>query len=715
MRPLLIPIVLLVLSSAVVASPFASFLAPGNSTITGSSGNTTITITLNATTTGPEISTVYYSACSESDSGTGGYLPSSGSSEPDVTVIATATILAGTVDHQVGNGGQGSAAAGNAAPGNALYPAALATAYDISTSCPTYIETLPICTTIATTYSSYAQDSLPPGGGDYKGAGVASAVLASPVRSNGSFNAFSSLAANVSSLFSSSQGYNATAGPSGALTSTILMASTTITTATATSIIATFATVSSAPTTTPSHSPILLGVNPVALRRKRQTQISSSTFIDSAGQVTSDCSSAAQFAVFSSGSLENLGTGTFVTVDFGMPNEPLVANGVSSVTSTGFDIVGGVLTLSNPSFSAGGVGLALFYESANGSLGIAFTAAPGNSTTIQISTIPASLCVNGVIIGSVSSLMSSPSSIPSYLSMMSSSSPTSIINSTSIMSPSSSVSTISSTSATSSSSSLSSATSSTSTLLSSSYSITTSSSPSPTVSMVFDDEFDGDSLNLTYWSYQNGNGCNINLCGWGNGEQETYATSQVSVANGLLTITAQLIDGQWYSGKLISQAKVFHTYGRLEARILLPTGDGLFPAFWMLPNDPSLVWPEGGEIDIAEYESIWTPSVTPATVHYQQDGQPAYTSIADNTLYTSDAFANGQFHIYGIEWTEENIAFTRDGVIIGYYLNDGTNIYPFTHDFFIILNLAIGPSFGSPVPADITEATLQVDYVRWYA
>jgi len=187
----------------------------------------------------------------------------------------------------------------------------------------------------------------------------------------------------------------------------------------------------------------------------------------------------------------------------------------------------------------------------------------------------------------------------------------------------------------------------------------------------------------------------------------------VSVSDGLLHLTAKKMDGAWQSGKLISENKVFGTYGRIEARIQLPTGDGVFPAFWMLPNS-DIAWPNGGEIDITEYESAWAPNVSPATLHYELDGSPASTSIGSNTVYTSSAFADGNFHIYGIVWTEEAITFTRDNIAFGSYENDGSNVYPFTDDFFLILNLAMQPSWGSTVPADLTEAEMLVDYVRWY-
>ncbi|MES2798342.1 MAG: glycoside hydrolase family 16 protein, partial [Bacteroidota bacterium] len=105
--------------------------------------------------------------------------------------------------------------------------------------------------------------------------------------------------------------------------------------------------------------------------------------------------------------------------------------------------------------------------------------------------------------------------------------------------------------------------------------------------LVWQDEFDGNALNATNWNISTGNGC-PSLCGYGNNELQSYEAANLTVSNGTLKILAKQenIGGANYSsGKITSKDKAKFTYGRYEARIKLPKGDGLWPAFWMLSND----------------------------------------------------------------------------------------------------------------------------------
>ena len=118
------------------------------------------------------------------------------------------------------------------------------------------------------------------------------------------------------------------------------------------------------------------------------------------------------------------------------------------------------------------------------------------------------------------------------------------------------------------------------------------------------DEFDGNSLNMNYWSYQEGDGSQYGIPGWGNSEQQYYSQDNVSVNNGALKITARRENkgGKAYTSARIRTAnKVAFTYGRIEAKIKLPPYQGLWPAFWMLPDTATYGnWPNSGEIDIME-------------------------------------------------------------------------------------------------------------------
>ncbi len=122
--------------------------------------------------------------------------------------------------------------------------------------------------------------------------------------------------------------------------------------------------------------------------------------------------------------------------------------------------------------------------------------------------------------------------------------------------------------------------------------------------LVWSDEFNGPTLDLNKWSFQTGDGCDMNLCGWGNNELEYYtnSTDNISVNNGLLSINArrQTINNRNYtSGKILTKNKFDFKYGYIEARMKLPTGKGMWPAFWMLPTDNVYgAWPTSGELDI---------------------------------------------------------------------------------------------------------------------
>ncbi|MGB1451152.1 MAG: glycoside hydrolase family 16 protein, partial [Marinirhabdus sp.] len=119
--------------------------------------------------------------------------------------------------------------------------------------------------------------------------------------------------------------------------------------------------------------------------------------------------------------------------------------------------------------------------------------------------------------------------------------------------------------------------------------------------LIFEENFNGNTLNASHWNYELGDGC-PNLCGWGNNERQQYTKKNVEVANGNLTITATKQGGVYQSGRITTKNKVEFTYGTIEIRAKLPKGNGLWPALWMLgSNIGTLGWPACGEIDIMEY------------------------------------------------------------------------------------------------------------------
>ena len=231
--------------------------------------------------------------------------------------------------------------------------------------------------------------------------------------------------------------------------------------------------------------------------------------------------------------------------------------------------------------------------------------------------------------------------------------------------------------------------------------------------LYWSDEFDGDSLNLDYWSYEHGNNN-----GWGNQEAEYYTNKNDAVRDGNLVITAKresVHNGQYnYTSTRIKTAgKVKTTYGYICARIKLPAVTGMWPAFWMMHE--SGWWPYSGEIDIMENKGR-EESKTSSACHFNQNGTHAQFNHTGNIGSIED------YHVYAVEWTEERIAFSVDGKK---HLKkskeawntdyNGTN-GPFDKDFYIILNLAVGGLFdGHALPPESWESSeMLVDYVRIY-
>ncbi|MCL4126556.1 UNVERIFIED_CONTAM: hypothetical protein GTU68_037040 [Idotea baltica] len=231
------------------------------------------------------------------------------------------------------------------------------------------------------------------------------------------------------------------------------------------------------------------------------------------------------------------------------------------------------------------------------------------------------------------------------------------------------------------------------------------------------DEFDADGApNPAMWTYDIGTGSN----GWGNNELQYYTDrpENIVVQDGMLQITAlqEAFSGSAYtSARIKTQGIVKQTYGRFEARIQLPWGQGLWPAFWMLvfgANIDEVGWPQCGEIDIMEYRGQ-QPTNLLGSVH--GPGYSGGESVGKNYKLPNDRFDTG-FHIFGIEWGPEYINFYVDDVLYNQITPDDVpGEWVYDHDFFIIMNLAVGGNFvGSPNAQTVFPQTMLVDYVRIY-
>ena len=233
--------------------------------------------------------------------------------------------------------------------------------------------------------------------------------------------------------------------------------------------------------------------------------------------------------------------------------------------------------------------------------------------------------------------------------------------------------------------------------------------------LVLAEEFDVDGpVNSSVWGFEIGTGEN----GWGNQELQYYTdrTENVTVQNGKLLITAQQesFEGSNYtSARLITKDKFEQRYGRFEARIRLPYGQGIWPAFWMLGADiDENPWPGAGEIDIMEYRGQ-NPSILIGSVH--GPGYNGGNAISKEYSLDNDRFDTG-FHIFGIEWGPEYVNFYVDDVLYNQITpDDVTGPWVFDKPFFILMNLAVGGSFvGSPNAETVFPQTMVVDYVRVY-
>ena len=228
--------------------------------------------------------------------------------------------------------------------------------------------------------------------------------------------------------------------------------------------------------------------------------------------------------------------------------------------------------------------------------------------------------------------------------------------------------------------------------------------------LYWSDEFDGNALDQSKWTYEIGNGNG----GWGNQEAQYYTSQNDTVKDGVLTIKAkkQHIDSfEYTSTRIKTQNRVKFTYGYVEARIALPTVTG------MMPNDSTYGgWPHSGEIDIMEAKGRF-PNNSSSAIHFSTDS-------GDHTYLTKEKSGHNiaAFHKYAAEWKEDSISFFIDDVkYFETYKSQWTTVNaptsetaPFDKDFYIILNLAIGGHFdGYRLPPEgFSETSMQVDYVR---
>ncbi len=244
----------------------------------------------------------------------------------------------------------------------------------------------------------------------------------------------------------------------------------------------------------------------------------------------------------------------------------------------------------------------------------------------------------------------------------------------------------------------------------------------PPWTLIWSDEFNGpngSSPDPTHWTFDSGGN------GWGNHELEYYTRrlENAHIQDGSLALTALAetytgTDGvtrPYTSARLKTEGEFAAAYGRFEARIKIPSGQGMWPAFWMLGNNLGTVsWPACGEVDIMENIGK-EPSTIHATIH--GPGYSGANGIGSPYSLPSGKFSD-DYHLFAVEWEPKVIRFYVDRHLYATRtpadLPAGAS-WVYDHPFFIILNVAVGGAWpGNPDPTTVFPQTMLVDYVRVY-
>jgi beta-glucanase (GH16 family) len=238
--------------------------------------------------------------------------------------------------------------------------------------------------------------------------------------------------------------------------------------------------------------------------------------------------------------------------------------------------------------------------------------------------------------------------------------------------------------------------------------------------LIWRDEFDGPAgtpPDPSRWGYELGDGTEAGNPGWGNDELQVYTDDAANAAldgNGNLAITARRdATGGYTSARLLTRDTFAFAYGRIESRVRVPRGAGLWPAVWMLgANIPDVGWPDCGEIDVMEHVAR-EPRRIYGTIHgpgYCGDNGYGRTSDLEHDLADD-------FHVFRVDWSPGALEWFCDDV--RYHWARPEDVAPstwaFDHPFFVLVNLAVGGHFGQAVAeSTVFPQALLVDYVRIY-
>ena len=247
--------------------------------------------------------------------------------------------------------------------------------------------------------------------------------------------------------------------------------------------------------------------------------------------------------------------------------------------------------------------------------------------------------------------------------------------------------------------------------------------PGGALRLVWSDEFNAARLDPEAWYFESGDGSQYGIPGWGNKELQWYLPDSAELRNGTLVITArkESQSGKSYtSARINTRDRFAFRHGRIEARIRMPKGQGLWPAFWLLPQDNAYgTWAASGEIDIVEATN---PGATGGntiygTLHY---GGQFPNNVLSGEQYGVATDVTADFHTYVLEWDQAEIRWYVDSILFAvrntWFMTAAPFPAPFDQRFYILLNLAVGGNFpGPPDASTVFPVTMEVDYVRVYS
>lgn len=227
--------------------------------------------------------------------------------------------------------------------------------------------------------------------------------------------------------------------------------------------------------------------------------------------------------------------------------------------------------------------------------------------------------------------------------------------------------------------------------------------------LLWSDEFDQASVDTKTWRYSDGGG------GWGNGELQKYTNlpENVRTEDGALVIEARKTGDGYTSGRISTRGTFWFTYGRVESRMKIPQTQSIWPAFWMLGDTNGKNWPSCGEIDIME-----AIGKEPRTIHGTVHGPGYSRDKGPGKAYVSPASLSDDWHVVAVEWDPTEIRWYMDGV--QYFAFAAKDVpagkkWVFDHDFYLIVNLAVGGLWPDyPDATTVLPQRFVVDYIRIY-